>query len=83
MSLFKKLGKKPGQTAEKAAFMGYKSDGRAPREKIGRGKQRILLDSTKRLLDNTFDDKINPYEAAKRVDDNVSGMFNNGDGTEV
>lgn len=74
--MFKNLfSKKPNHSTEKARGMGYKTDGRGTREKLGKGKQRVLLDSTKLLLDNAVDTAVNPYEATKRIDNNVYQMF--------
>ena len=35
----------------------------------------MLLDSTKLLLDRENDHKTNPYEAERRIDNNVYQMF--------
>lgn len=74
----KNLMKKPEHTSKEAAGLGYKTDGRGTRGSVGRGKQRMLLDSTKLMLDTAADEKTSPYEAEKRVDDNVYQMFNDG-----
>jgi hypothetical protein len=69
------LFKAPDHSKTEARGMGYKSDGRKAREKIKRGNQRMLLDSTKLLLDDTSDEYVNPYDAIKRVDESVYAMF--------
>lgn len=75
--MFKKLfGKKPIYNSEQAQGLGYRTDGRGTRERIGKGHQKMLLDSTKLLLDNHYDDPPNPYEAERRIDNNVYQMFN-------
>lgn len=80
MGFFSKISKAPEQSAEAAQGMGYKTDGRGTRSKVGKGKQRMLLDSTKLLLDNIDDGRTNPFEAEKRVDNNVYQMFNEAPG---
>lgn len=75
--LFDKLfDRGPKYSDEQLRGLGYKSDGRGTREKLKGGKQRVLLDSTKLLLDIENDKKTNPYEAELRVDNNVYQMFN-------
>ncbi|GHU92867.1 hypothetical protein FACS1894208_00960 [Clostridia bacterium] len=70
--------KTPEHSKKSAHGMGYKSDGRKTREKPGNGKQRMLLSSTKLLLDNITDDNENPYAANRRIDNNVYQMFSDG-----
>ena len=65
----------PSYSEEQIQGLGYKSDGRGTREKIKGGKQRMLLDSTKLLLDIENDKHTNPYEAELRIDNNVYQMF--------
>jgi hypothetical protein len=72
MGLFRKA---PDHTKDKVRGMGYKTDGRKTHGKISRGKQRMLLDSTKLLLDNDAYDYVNPYDAVKRMDNSVYDMF--------
>jgi hypothetical protein len=62
---------------EAAESMGYAGDGRKPRAKIQKGKQRMLLNSTKLLLDNVRDEDNNPYEPVQRIHTNVYQMFGN------
>ena len=74
--MVKKLfAKKSEYSKEQLQGLGYKTDGRSSREKPGKGKQKMLLDSTKLLLDNQSDDAANPYEAERRIDNNVYQMF--------
>lgn len=65
----------PAYSDEQIRGLGYKSDGRGTREKLKGGKQRMLLDSTKLLLDIENDKNKNPYEAEPRIDNNVYQMF--------
>lgn len=74
-NLLKTLFKKPDYTAEQQYGLGYKTNGTSSREKPGNGKQKMLLDSTKLLLDNHIDTSNNPYEAECRIDNNVYQMF--------
>jgi hypothetical protein len=75
MGFLKRLRSKPEQTSTAAENMGYETDGRSPRKRIPKGKQRMLTTSTKLLLDNTAFRSSNPYDANKRIDDNVYQMF--------
>lgn len=80
MGFFKRLidrvlGDGPTYSDAQRQGLGYKSDGRGTREKLKGGKQRMLLDSTKLLLDRENDHKTNPYEAERRIDNNVYQMF--------
>lgn len=68
------LGDGPTYSDAQLRGLGYKSDGRGTREKLKGGKQRMLLDSTKLLLDME-NEKSNPYEAERRIDNNVFQMF--------
>jgi len=69
------LGGGPTYSDAQLRGLGYKSDGRGTREKLKGGKQRMLLDSTKLLLDRENEQKSNPYEAERRIDTNVFQMF--------
>jgi len=73
-NIFKRT-KKPEYSKEQIQGLGYKTDGRSSRERVGKGKQRMLLDSTKLLLDRQSDNRTNPYEAERRIDNNVYQMF--------
>lgn len=79
--MFKKKKGKAERSPEEAKGLGYKTDGRGTQEKVGKGKQRMLLDSTKLLLDTSIDEAQSPYEATRRINNNVYQMFND-DGKE-